>query len=125
MNTAYTNDKEYREFIRNICSMKSNQLATLDQNDIDDITNDEWDYDADAMKIWLDHTYEITHNDPIFMKLYVTAAGTMLSEDPQIGLAVLVSYDYFYDFYTCINSFKHKNDFICFVQNLLEKFKKN
>ena len=121
----YTNDKEYREFIRKICSMKSNQLATLEQNDIDDITHDEWNYDADAMKIWLDHIYEITNNDQIFIRLYLTAAGTMLSEDAQIGLAVLISYDYFYDFYTCIYNFKHKNDYISLVQKLLEKFKKN
>ena len=121
----YTNDKEYREFIRKICSMKSNQLATLEQNDIDDITHDEWNYDADAMKIWLDHIYEITNNDPIFIRLYLTAAGTMLSEDAQIGLAVLISYDYFYDFYTCVYTFKQKNDYISLVQKLLEKFKKN
>ena len=106
----YTNDKEYREFIRKICSMKSNQLATLEQNDIDDITHDEWNYDADAMKIWLDHIYEITNNDQIFIRLYLTAAGTMLSEDAQIGLAVLISYDYFYDFYQNLSKIQYKTD---------------
>ena len=121
----YSNDKEYREFIRNVCSMKSNQLVTLEQNDIDEITHDEWNYDAGAMNIWLDFTYKITHNEPIFMQLYTTAAGTMLSEDPQIGLAVLISYDYFYDFYTCICAYQKKHEYILFVQKLLEKFKKN
>ena len=120
----YTNDKEYRAFIRNICSMKSHQLATLEQTDIDDITHDEWNYDAIAMNVWLDNTYEITKNDPIFMQLYIMAAGTMLSEDPQIGLAVLVSYDYCYDFYRCIYAYQHKKEHMILAQNLLENFKK-
>jgi hypothetical protein len=107
---VYTNDKEYREMVRQVCSMKQHQIATLDQIQIDEITHDEWDYDNDAMSQWLNQVYDITHQDPLFQELYRIAAGTMLSEDLQIGLAVAISYDYFHDFYHCLQLFSKKSD---------------
>ena len=97
----YTNDKEYRSTIRTLCNMSSNIVALsqpLDE-DIDEITRDEWDYDQDAITKLLDFVYSSTVNEPILNAIYQTAAGFMLSEDPNIGLAVLFSYDYLMDFH--------------------------
>jgi hypothetical protein len=120
----YTNDQEYREMVRQVCSMKQHQIVTLDQIQIDEVTHDEWDYDNDAMSQWLNTVYDLTGNDPLFQELYRIAAGTMLSEDLQIGLAIMISYDYFQDFYHCLQLFSKKsNDYQERVQILQQKIR--
>ena len=110
----YTNDKEYRQCLRDICHMQRLHLthytppkvdAVDEDDDIDDVTRDEWDYDADAMTQLLDHVYATTHFLPLFQTVYLTAAGTMFSEELQIGLTVLFSYDYFQQFHACLSAF--------------------
>ena len=121
----YTNDQEYREMVRQVCSMKQHQIVTLDQIQIDEVTHDEWDYDNDAMSQWLNTVYDLTYKDPLFQELYRIAAGTMLSEDLQIGLAVVISYDYFQDFYGCLQLF-HKKSSVEYqepVQKLQQKIR--
>uniref|UniRef100_A0A6C0HTC7 Uncharacterized protein n=1 Tax=viral metagenome TaxID=1070528 RepID=A0A6C0HTC7_9ZZZZ len=108
----YTNDQEYREMVRQVCSMKQHQIVTLDQIQIDEVTHDEWDYDNDAMSQWLNTVYDLTGKDPLFQELYRIAAGTMLSEDLQIGLAIMISYDYFQDFYHCLQLFSKKSSIL-------------
>jgi hypothetical protein len=108
----YTNDQEYREMVRQVCSMKQHQIVTLDQIQIDEVTHDEWDYDNDAMSQWLNTVYDLTGNDTLFQELYRIAAGTMLSEDLQIGLAIMISYDYFQDFYHCLQLFSKKSSIL-------------
>ena len=112
----YTNDKEYRAIIRTlwmfthiptderresvgICNMSSNivALSQSDQDqddDIDEITRDEWDFDQDAIAKLFDFIDSATGKEPLFDEIYKKAAGFMLSEDSSIGLAVLFSYDY-------------------------------
>lgn len=97
----YTNDKEYRATIRTLCNMSSNILAFVkseeEVDDIDEITRDEWDFDQDAITKLFDFIYSATGT--LFDEMYKKAAGFMLSEDPNIGLAVLFSYDYLMDFH--------------------------
>ena len=94
----YTNDKEYRATIRTLCNMSSNILAfAKSEDDIDEITRDEWDFDQDAITKLFDFIYSTTGK--LFDEMYKKAAGFMLSEDPNIGLAVLFSYDYLMDFH--------------------------
>jgi hypothetical protein len=66
-------------------------------------TIDEYNYDQDAVAKYLDKVYADTKSRPEFQRLYVAAAALMFSENPEIGLAVLLSYDYlahFYNIYT-------------------------
>lgn len=98
----YTNDKEYRATIRTLCNMSSNIVALSrsdhdEDEDIDEITRDEWDFDQDAITKLFDFIYSATGT--LFDEMYKKAAGFMLSEDPNIGLAVLFSYDYLMDFH--------------------------
>lgn len=92
----YQNDKEYRECIRQFCQMN----CIDDMSDIDDITRDENLYDSIAIQNKMDIIYEKTKECPFFNSLYDLAAGLMFSTDRQIGICVLLSYDYFCHFYT-------------------------
>ena len=119
----YINDQEYRQCLREVCHMQSLHLIHYDtdhdrDNDIDDITRDEWDYDADAMTQLLDHIYTTTHFLPEFQTLYLTAAGTMFSEELQIGTTVLFSYDYFQLFHACLSAFYTQSELF---EPLMEK----
>jgi Rad3-related DNA helicase len=68
-------------------------------------TIDEYNYDMNAVKIYLDDLYEKTQSRPEFQRLYVAAAALMFSEKPDIGLAVLMSYDYLAWFHSCYTKF--------------------
>ena len=101
----YSNDQQYRECMRKVCQAQSCQLVVAGTEDIDDVTRDEWDFDQDAMTRLLDTVYLHTRAAPFFQRIYQIAAGKMLSEDPEIGLAVLFSYDYFALFHACLCDF--------------------
>ena len=57
------------------------------------------------MSLYLDSVYAKTQHHSLFQRLYSLSAALMLSLDPEIGLAVLFSYDYFASFYLCYQSF--------------------
>lgn len=98
----YTNNQEYRICIRELSGMNTNSDVDFD---IDEETQDEQNYDMDAMCKLLDYVYSITETNVYFQKLFKYGAATMLSEDPSIGLAVLFSYDYFHLFHLCLCDF--------------------
>jgi len=110
MYKSYNSDKEYRVFLRSIIQMNPSKFyetedIKCDPTDpnISEETIDEYNYDADAVKVYLDDLYEKTKDRPEFQRLYISAAALMFSEKPDIGLAVLMSYDYlawFYNIYT-------------------------
>jgi hypothetical protein len=85
----YKNNQEYRKCIREIFHMKES-VSTLD---IDDETKDEQNYDDISTSKVLDYIFSITKKNTHFQELYGYAAATMISTDPEIGLAVLFSYD--------------------------------
>jgi len=97
---SYNNNMEYREVLRNMFSMDVTQkLMSLreqypDFDEFEEETRDELLFDQDAVELGMNHIYEKTRSSPEFMELYLTAAGLMISENPEIGLAVLMSYDY-------------------------------
>ena len=101
----YKNDFEYRETMRQLFSM---QKVVVHCDEIDDITNDENDYDTDSASKAMDFVYDQTKDNVFFQKLYDGAAGKMLSQDREIGLAVLYSYDYLFYFHNCFVDY-HKN----------------
>ena len=105
----YTNDKEYRETLRQLFSM---QKVVAHCEEIDDITNDENDYDTDSASKAMDFIYEATKTNNVFQILYDSAAGKMLSQDREIGLAVLYSYDYMLLFHNCfVEYYNNPSDF--------------
>ena len=97
---TYDNDFEYRVCLRKLFSMKPVKLTCDD--DIDEVSRDENDYDGETTSKGLDFIYESTKDNVYFQKLYDAGASKMLSENREIGLAVLFSYDYMKYFHSCV-----------------------
>ena len=108
----YTTDEEYRAFLRRIIQMDPTKFYETEDVKCDPTdpnvspeTIDEYNYDADAVKSYLDGVYAITKTRHEFQRLYVAAAALMFSEDKEIGLAVLMSYDYLAHFHSSYTAF--------------------
>ena len=99
----YDDDFGYRQSIRDVFGMNCSQESV--DSDYDPVTRDELLYEADAMSKGLDDVYERTKDVAEFKKIYEIAAGFMFSIDPNIGLAVIFSYDYFHLFHPCLVDF--------------------
>jgi len=54
---------------------------------------------TDTITTGMDYLWEKTKSCPLFIKLYVLGAAKLMSEDPSMGLAIMLSYDYFSDFH--------------------------
>ena len=100
--------------------------------EIDDETLDENDYDESAVSVFLDAVYEKTKNHPLFQTVYDSAAAKMLSQDREIGLAILLSYDYLWAFYPCYceyidnpETFSKTNDWYIHLLEGLERKSKS
>jgi hypothetical protein len=101
----YTNNAEYRELFRKITNQSPINLNGISDED-DKETLDESTYDESAVGAFLDTIYEHTRNHPLFQQAYLAAAAKMITEDPQIGLAILMSYDYLWAFYPCYCAYR-------------------
>tara|TARA_A100001388_G_C28737556_1_gene484985 strand:- start:770 stop:1150 length:381 start_codon:yes stop_codon:yes gene_type:complete len=102
----YATNEEYRNEFRKLCGMNTtNYPVECDDPTIDVESRDEMMYDEEAVKQFMDNVYEKTRNSPLFMKLYEKAAGFMFSTDPEIGMTILLGYDYLDAFSPCIESF--------------------
>lgn len=108
----YTNNKEYRQCLRQFFQMNSqNYPETIQQiPDLDDETLDEMSYDESAATKTMDYLLDVTKNNKWFNSLYDLAAAKMISMDREIGLAVLMSYDYLQLFQLCIHDFMKCKD---------------
>lgn len=95
----YTNNTEYRQSLREFFNMNISICQQQQQQQFDDEmdkeTADELAFDAEAVERKMNELYETTRNSKAFQILYSHAAAKMLSLNPEIGLAVLLSYDYF------------------------------
>jgi hypothetical protein len=106
----YNSDKEYRAFLRHIIQMDPTKFyetedIKFDPTDpnVSEETIDEYNYDGTAVAKYLDKVFADTKDRKEFQRLYTAAAALMFSEKQDIGLAVLMSYDYlawFYYIYT-------------------------
>ena len=109
----YNDNKSYRNCLRKVTNMNLDKLnipwEKMD-SDLDEETKDELLFDNEAISKTMDFIYEKTHNNILFKELYSIAASKMFSEDLQIGLAVLFSYDFFEKFHLCLIDF-FNNDF--------------
>jgi len=109
----YTNNFEYRKCLREVFNMDTERSQpdwSKMNEDLDEETKDEFMYDPDAMVEGLDTIYEKTQDNPLFKELYEIAASKMISMDPNIGLAVIFSYDYFHLFHLCLADFFNNPD---------------
>ena len=101
----YTNTTEYRKCLREIFQMKSENF-TINKNTYeeppDEESADELAYDEESTGKVMDFIYSQTSQNPLFQNVYDLAAGFMLSNDRNIGLTVLFSYDYLKEFHDCL-----------------------
>lgn len=77
---SYNNDEEYRKTI--------SELMGFEYDDDDDDN-----YDNNRVATVLDQIWFWTKDHPLFFHVYDKAASFMLSENQEIGLSVLLSYD--------------------------------
>ena len=123
----YTNNQEYRFCIRQVFQMdpsiyqsKVNELRNHNQEELDAETQDEIEFDDKAMKRGMDYIYVHTKKNTLFQQIYKDAAAKMISMDPEIGLAICFSYDYFDAFHACLSLYlENPNSF----QESSESFK--
>jgi hypothetical protein len=96
----YSTDLEYRQAVRDyfIMDVKALEKEYTDLKENDPISYDELLYDEIAMKNGMARLYTNTKDNDKFRELYKLAAGKFFSEYLEIGLCVLLSYDYFADF---------------------------
>ena len=113
----YTNNQEYRFCIRQVFQMDPSiyetnidALKNHNQEELDKETEDELSFDEDAMKRGMDYIYLHTKHNILFQKIYSLAAAKMISMDPEIGLAVCFSYDYFQCFHNCLMMYLENPD---------------
>mgnify|MGYP006088776061 CR=1 FL=1 len=98
----YDDDDEYREQI----------LKAFDLSEY-----------ADEITKGIDSIYEDIRENSEFGELLEKAANSMLSEDRELGLVILFSYDHFPAFHECIKEFKKNNIAPTDkINNLKEKF---
>jgi hypothetical protein len=86
----YSDDEEYRSCIARIFNVPNSQVD---------------DYSFEPI---FDDIYARTKDNPFFQKIYLTAAGFMLSEDPCLGVCVLFAYDYAKAFYAVLCDYLNK-----------------
>ena len=132
----YNDNLEYRRCLRDVFIMNVS-LRTIElQNtygkkwvSFEDETKDELLFDENTSQRVIDHIYKLTHKIPEFKELYLKAAATMISEDLNLGLVILLSYDHFSDFHNCLVSFLTSNSLnditLYWIQYLMKKFDKN
>jgi|UniRef100_A0A6C0DY80 hypothetical protein len=96
----YSNNREFRALLRCYFKMEVSTFETqhADLKDADFESYDELLYDMEAMNKGMETILCKTKENPLFQTLYSLAAQQFLSEDAEIGLCVLLSYDYFADF---------------------------
>ena len=111
----YDSDQTYRAFLRQIMQMDPAKFYETEDIKCDPTnpnvsaeTIDEYNYDGDAVNAYLDRIYGETKDRTEFQRLYVAAAALMFSEDKEIGLAVLMSYDYLAWFHSVYINWKKR-----------------
>ena len=94
----YTDDIGYRNTLGKLLKMDT-------ANTLDDSSADTLEFDEISSAIMLDHIFETTSNNPVFQEIYNHAAGLMFTEDINVGIVVLLSYDYLPVFHKCLCQF--------------------
>lgn len=93
----YNDGFEYRACLRKLFKMK--EVIIEDDPDLDDVTRDEMNFDEEATRLGHAQIYELLKDKLLFYDLFIKAASFMISEDPEVGFCILLSYDYLKPFY--------------------------
>ena len=98
---VYATNREYRDRIRKVFRFDPKETYSYEGKrvnfeDLDEESKDELMFDSTSMSSSMDILFHATENDPFFQDLYRHAAGRMFSESPEIGQAVVWSYDTFH-----------------------------
>jgi len=105
----YSTNKEYRQAVRNFCNMNCSDNS-FNNYEIDEESRDELLFDESSTSKKMTEIYASTKKHILWIYLYEKAAAKFFSTDNEIGLAVLLSYDYFPKFYECWNLFIESPD---------------
>lgn len=108
IDVAYKDNETYRKCLRQVVNMDiSNLNIPWDQmdDDLDEETKDELLFDNVAMNTTMNYVYDKTKENEFFKEIYLLGASKMFSTDPNIGLAILFSYDFFDLFHLCLQDF--------------------
>jgi len=92
----YEDEFEYRAAIRKLFMMKD---FVSEDPDLDEISRDEMNFDTEAMNRGHPQLYALLKDNLLFYDLFIKAASFMISEDPEVGFCILLSYDYLKSFY--------------------------
>ena len=101
----YGTNKQYRHCFRELCKMQSAIDPSLNVVELDEETLDEQDFDMDAATKTMDYIWKETKTHVLFQNIYKKAAAIMLSDNAEIGLAIMISYDYLDVFHACFCDF--------------------
>ena len=86
----YETNSEYQDFINTIIYERKTEKPLI------------YKWNEKVASQHLDFVYIKTRKIKIFNKLYVLAASLIMSENPEIGVAILCSYTYLFSFYQCL-----------------------
>jgi len=97
----YSNNVEYRKALQELCFLRyPDTFPTGDYPEgTDPESCHEMTYDIENMTYALDFIWHNTRQQALFVELYKLAADEMITEDLEVGLAILFSYDYLRYFY--------------------------
>ena len=112
IDVTYNDNKSYRECLRKVINMDVSKLnIPWDEmdDDLDEETIDELLFDNNIMSACMDFIYDKTKDCKYFQELYLIGASKMFSQDPEIGLAVLFSYDFFNYFHLVLVDYLKAN----------------
>jgi len=96
----YSTNKEYRQLLRSFCNMNCTEDNFMD-DEMDEESRDELLFDESSTSKKMTEIYSLTKKESLWICLYEKAAAKFFSTDNEIGLAILLSYDYFPKFYEC------------------------
>jgi hypothetical protein len=108
----YNNNEEYRKALQELCFLR--YPDTFPSGDYPEGTDPEccheMTYDLENMTYALDFVWHNTRRESLFMDLYKLAAVEMMTEDLEVGLAILFSYDYLMYFYPVFREYMVLNE---------------
>ncbi len=112
IDVTYNDNKSYRKCLRKVINMDVSKLnIPWDEmdDDLDEETIDELLFDNNTMSTCMDFIYDKTKDSNYFKELYLIGASKMFSQDPQIGLVILFSYDFFNYFHLVLVDYLKAN----------------